>query len=700
MKKLIMVAVAATALFASCEEKKTTGNPFFTEWTTPFGVPPFDKILPEHYLPAIEEGMRLEKAEIDSIINNPAAPTFENTIVAYDNTGEFLGKVSSVFGCITGTDVTPELEEIQAQVSKLSTAHRSDISLNPALFARIKAVYEMCDSLGLDPEQMRLLDKVYKGFERNGANLAQADKLKLRGIDARLSSLSLAFGKNLRKDNGEFYMIVENEDDLKGLPASSIAAAAIEAKLRDVEGKWAFTLDKPSMIPLLQYAENRELRKKLYTGYLERCNNNDSTDNKVVIDSMVNLKLERANLLGFPTAASFIIDRNMAKQPEAVYALLEELWSPALKRATAEKSEMQAIMKAEGVDGDIQLWDWWFYAEKLRTAKYALNEEELRPYFSLNNVRDGIFDLTTKLYGITYKDITKDVPTYGAENQVFEVMDKDGSHLGVVYFDFHPRASKAVGAWCTRFRGQSYKDGKKVTPIVSIVCNFTKPNGDEPALLNLDETETFFHEYGHGLHSLFADVKYKGLGGVERDFVELPSQIMENWAFEPSMLRSYAKHYKTGEIIPDELIEKIQKSALFNQGFSTVEYLGASLLDMDYHTVNTPSKIDVTAFEKASLSKFGAMPEIAPRYRSTYFKHIFSGGYSAGYYVYIWAEVLDSDAFEAFKESGDIYNQQIATKFRDEILSRGGSADGTVLYNNFRGQEPSKQSLMKRRGLN
>lgn len=702
MKKLIMAAAVVSTLFCtSCDNKmKTTAdNPFFKEWKTPFGVPPFNEIKTEHYLPAYEEGMRQEKAEIDSIINNSEAPTFENTIVAYDNRGEFLTKVSSVFGCITGTDMTPELEELQTTLSKLTTAHRSDISLNPQLFARIKSVYDNRASMNLDSVQMRLLDKVYKNFERNGANLSEADKTKLRQIDEQLSQLSIDFGRNLRKDNGSFALVVEDQAGLKGLSDNLIAAAAQEAKSRGMEGKWVFTLDKPSMIPFLQYAQDRELRKKLYNGYLERCNNNDSTDNKATINKIVNLRLERAKLLGFPTSAAFIVDQNMAKTPEAVYGLLEELWTPALIRAASEKAEMKAIMNGEGVEGDIQLWDWWFYAEKLRAQKYALNEEELRPYFPLNNVLNGVFDLTTKLWGITYKNITKDVPVYGPENQVFEVMDKDGSHLGVVYFDFHPRASKRVGAWCTRFRGQSYKNGQKITPIVSIVCNFTKPTGNEPALLNLDEVETLFHEYGHGLHSLFADVKYKGVSGVERDFVELPSQIMENWAFEPSMLKQYAKHYKTGEAIPDELIEKIQKSALFNQGFGTVEYLGASLLDMDYHTIAEPMNVDVAAFEKNSLSKRGAMPEIAPRYRSTYFQHIFSGGYSAGYYVYIWAEVLDSDAYEAFKESGNIYDPAVAVAFRNEILSKGGSADGNSLYLNFRGKQPSKEALMQKRGL-
>ncbi|CDN31648.1 Dipeptidyl carboxypeptidase Dcp [Mucinivorans hirudinis] len=705
MKKVIMIAVAATALAAATpvnaqnSAADNKNNPFFQEWKTPYGVPPFNEIKPEHYLPAIEEGMLLEKAEIDAIINNPAAPTFENTIVAYDNTGEFLAKVSSVFGCITGTDITPELEEIQAKVSRLSTAHRSDISLNDKLFARIKNVYDQRNNLGLDPVQMRLLEKIYKGFERNGADLSQADKEKLRKIDEQLSKLSLDFGRNLRKDNGEFFVLVTDVKDLKGLPKSSIDAAREEAKARGKAQGYAFTLDKPSMLPFLQYADNRELRKQLYTGYLERCNHNNATDNKAVINQIINLKLERAKLMGFPNPAAFIVENNMAKNTDAIYELLGELWTPALKRAAEEEAQMKAIMNKEGIAGDIQQWDWWYYSEKLREAKYALNEEELRPYFELNATLQGLLDLTSKMWGLQYKDITAQVPTYNSENKVFEVREKDGSLVGVVYWDFHPRSSKRVGAWCTRFRGQSYKNGEKITPIVSIVCNFTKASGDTPALLSLDEVGTLFHEYGHGLHSLFADNKYKGVSGVERDFVEFPSKIMENWALEPEMLRSYAKHYKTGEVITDDMIAKIQNAALFNQGFETVEYLMASLLDMDYHTVAENGKIDVAAFENRSFARWNNPAAIAPRYRSTYFQHIFSGGYSAGYYVYIWAEVLAADGYAAFAETGDIYNPEVAKKLREEILSRGGSADGMTLYRNYRGKEASKQPLMESRGL-
>lgn len=694
MKKVLLMAFAATMAFG-CTTTTVVDNPFFVEWNTPFGVPPFDKIQNQHYLPAFEAGMKEAKAEIDSIVNNSEAPTFENTILAYDNSGELLGKVSSVFFSLTSTDIDDQMLATQKEVSKMLTSHSSDIMLNQPLFERIKSVYENRELLNLDANQLRLLDKIYKGFERNGANLSAEQKEVLRGLDSKLSQLSLAFGTNLRNDNGKFELVIENKDDLSGLPESVTIAAASEAASRGMEGKWTFTLDKASMIPFLQYSDKRELREKLYKGYLERCNYGDANDNKLIIDSVVNLRLERANLLGFANHASFVLGRNMSKVPGAVYSLLEELWTPAVKRAQGELAELKAIKG----DSDFQSWDWWYYSEKLRAQKYALDESQLRPYFALPNVLQGCFDLTTKLYGITYKEITASVPTYNKENKVFEVTDNNGKHLGVVYFDFHPRASKSVGAWCGSFRGQKYKDGEFVTPVVTIVCNFTKPVGDEPALLNLDEVETLFHEYGHGLHVLFKDTPYSGLSGVERDFVELPSQIMENWAFQPQVLATYAKHYKTGEVIPTELVEKIQSSSLFNQGFATVEYLGASLLDLDYHTVVEKGAIDVPSFEAASLSKYGSMPEIAPRYRSTYFKHIFNGGYSSGYYSYIWAEVLDKDAFAAFVETGDIYNKDVAKKFRDEVLSKGGMADGDVLYTNFRGKSANVDYLKKGRGL-
>ncbi|MFR9533868.1 MAG: M3 family metallopeptidase [Rikenellaceae bacterium] len=694
-KTLLMTLAAATLSLTACSEKEVS-NPFFSEWTTPFQVPPFDEIKYEHFIPAFEEGMQLEVAEIEAIVSNTDAPTFENTIVPYTTSGEFLGRVRTVFSALCGTEMCDELEAIQTATNSKLTAHNSDISLNETLFQRIKAVYEGREAAGYDAVQMRLVEKVYKGFERNGANLGAEQKEALRAIDKQLSELSIKFGKNLREDNSSFALIIDSEADLAGVPEANIAAAAAEAEARGQAGKWAFTLDKPSMLPFLQYAENRDLRKTLYTGYLERANNDNETDNKKVISEIANLRLERAKLMGYTSHADFIVSQNMSKTPEAVNSLLAELWTPAVARAKEELKEMKAIKG----DNDFESWDWWYYSEKLREKKYNLNEDEIRPYFVLDNVLQGCFDLTTKLYGLSYKEITESMPLYNKENRVFEVSDKDGSHLGVVYFDFHPRSSKRVGAWCGSFRGQKYDaDGNFVTPVATIVCNFTKPVGDDPALISLDEVETLFHEYGHGLHGLFRDVKYSALSSVERDFVELPSQIMENWALEPEVLATYAKHYKTGETIPAELVEKIQNSSLFNQGFATVEYLAASILDMEYHTITEAGDIDVAKFEEAVLAKYGAMDEIAPRYCSTYFQHIFSSGYSAGYYSYIWAEVLDADAYEAFVESGDLYNQEIAAKFRKEVLSQGGQADGGVLYRNFRGKDASREPLMKNRGL-
>lgn len=671
-------------------------NPFFEEWTTStneFGLPPFSRIENAHYVPAFTQAIAQHKAEIDKIANAKTKATFANTIAPYDASGELMSKVSAVFFCLAGTEMTPELEALQGQISPMLTAHSSDISLNEKLFKRIKTVWEHRASL--DSMQARLTEKIYKSFERNGANLSADQKAKLRAIDQELSALSLGFGNNLRRDNGAFLLLLNTQSDLAGLPESVVTSAQAEARSRGLDG-WAFTLDKASMMPFLQYSNRRDLRQKLYTGYLERCNHDNANDNKKVIEQIAAKRTERANLMGFNSHAAFVLDRTMAKSPDRVNALLSELWDPAVELAKKEMGEMMAL---PGAPQDFQSWDWWFWAEKLRKAKYDLNEEELRPYFPLNAVRDGIFDLTTQLWGVSYKALDG-IEKYNDENQVFSVYDADSTLLGVLYLDFHPRAGKRVGAWCTSFRGQSYKDGEKIVPIVSIVCNFTKPSSpNDPALLNLDEVETFFHEFGHGLHSLFADVPYKGLRGVERDFVELPSQIMENWAFEPSVLATYARHYQTGKALPTELANKIAASALFNQGFMTVEYLGASILDMDFHTLTAPMSVGVAAFEANALGRMGIMEQIAPRYRSTYFQHIFSGGYSSGYYSYIWAEVLDADAYEAFRETGDLFDLETAKKFRDEVLSKGGTADGDVLYRNFRGKDAVKEPLMKKRGL-
>ncbi len=688
MKRLLLT-VMAICLSASALAQ----NPLLQQWNTPFEVPPFSTIENDDYVEAMKVAIEEQNKEISAIVDNPSAPTFQNTILAYDNSGALLSRVASVFYCIAGTEADDAIKAIQRELSPLLTAHSSNISLNEKLFLRIKSVYERKWELG--ELEARLTDKIYKSFERGGANLSNDKKEELRKIDQELAMAQLTFGNNLNKDNGDFVLNIRKKSDLKGLPQSSIDAAAGEAKRRGLKG-WAFTLDKPSLIPFLQYSEKRDLRKEIYTGYLERANNNNETDNKEVIRTIANLRLERAKLLGFENHSDFVLDQIMAGEPERVYELLDELWQPALDLASKELAEMKAL---EGAPEDFQSWDWWYWAERLREAKYSLNEEELRPYFELNAVRDGIFKLTTDLFGLKFKEL-KDIEVYNASNQVFEVTNLEDNHIGVLYLDFHPRPTKRVGAWCTSFRGVSYKEGHRVAPIVSIVCNFTPPASEgEPALLNLDEVETFFHEFGHAIHSLVSEVQYKGLRSVERDFVELPSQIMENWAFEPEVLATYAHHYKTGELMPKELMDKIERSALFNQGFATTEYVAASLLDMNYHTITSPLEGNIADFEADYLAKIGLIEQIAPRYRSTYFQHIFAGGYSSGYYSYIWAEVLDADAYAAFVESGDLYNKAVAKKFLDEILKRGGTKDGNTMYYNFRGQEPSKEPLMRGRGL-
>ncbi len=702
MKKLLpLLILTALSAMTSCKEKNRAENPFFTEWQTPFGVPPFDQIKPEHYKPAFEKAMELHNAEIDSIVANEAAPSFDNVILALDNSGEMLSTVSRVFFLLCEADTNPEMQAIEEDLSPVLAAHSDGIMLNDALFAKVKAVYDNPAAMAGDSMKLRLTEKTYKGFVRAGALLDQERKNKLKTINEQLSAATIKFSNNLLADNGGFEMVIETEEELAGLPPTIISAAAEAAKEKGyAENKCLFTLAKPSLIPFITYSSNRDLRQKIYEGYLNRCNHGDQNDNKQVINDIIRLRTEKARMLGFDSWAAYVLDEQMAKTTANVYDLLDALWTPSLASAKRELVEMKALMAADGLDPeDFQSWDWWYYAEKVRKQKYELDEEMLRPYFSLENVRTGIFALANRLFGVTFRPVT--VPVYNKECVVYEALDRDMSHLGLIYFDFHPRAgAKGGGAWCDEFRSQSYKNGVKVAPIVNIVCNFTRPVGSQPALLNLDEAETLFHEFGHGLHALFADVPYKGLGGVERDFVELPSQILENWAFEPAMLRQYATHYATGAIIPDYLIEKIRNSSLFNQGFITTEFLAAAISDMDIHSTAEYKPIDVNAFEKESLNvRRGLIEQIAPRYRYPYFSHIFDGGYSAGYYSYIWSEVLDKDAYEAFVETGDIFNPDVAAAFRREILSKGGSADGMELYHNFRGKAPSREPLLKARGL-
>ncbi len=677
-----------------------TDNPFFAEYNTPFQTPPFDLIKFEHFEPAFMKGMEEGRAEIDAIANSKETPTFENTIIAYEKAGALLDKVGSVFYNLKGSENNESIAALAKKLSPLTTKYSADISLNENLFKRIKTVYDQKDQLELSIEEQSMLEKIYQGFVRGGANLPADKKDQLRKIDEELSSLILHFGENVLNETNNFELVIDNKKDLAGLPEGVIGAAAETAKAKGKEGKWVFTTQKPSMLPFLQYAENRDLRKQLYMGYVNRGNNNNEYDNKEIAKKIVNLRMQRAQLFGYNNHAEFILEQNMAKTPEKAFELLNKLWSAALPNAKKEVKEMQKIIDQEGGKFKLASWDWWYYANKLKKAKYNLDEEELRPYFEINNVRDGAFKLAGKLYGIKFIP-RNDIAKFNPENQVYELQEADGSHIGIFYLDYHPRASKRGGAWMSSFRKQAgFGTDKSVTPIIMNICNFTKPVGDTPALLTPDEVQTLFHEFGHALHGFFSKCKYKYLSGtsVARDFVELPSQVMENWCFEPEMLAIYAKHYKTGEVIPAELVKKIQNSGKFNQGFATVEYLAASMLDMKYHTLSEPLTEDVMTFEKNYLKELGLIPEIYSRYRSTYFNHIFAGGYSAGYYAYIWAGVLDSDAFQAFKETG-LFNKETAKLFRDNVLAKGGTEDPMELYVRFRGAEPSIDPLLNKRGL-
>lgn len=684
------------------EPETSAENPFFTEWTTPFGTAPFDKIKNEDYMPAFEKAIEENKAEIDKIANNTDEPTFENTIVAMDYAGELLTKVSGVFFNLTSANTNDELQEISKEITPKLTALGDDINLNENLFKRVKALHDKKDELNLTAEQERLLDKYYKGFVRGGANLPEDKKERFREINEKLALLTLEFGENVLKETNKFEMVIDNEDDLVGLPESVRAAAKEAAAQAGYEGKWLFTIQKPSLIPFLTYSEKRDLREKMLMAYANVGNHDDELDNKKIAAEIAALRVERANLLGYETHADYVLEENMAKTPAKVYELLNKLWKPSLANAKKEAAELQKMIDKDGGDFKLAAWDWWYYAEKLRKEKYDLDEEALRPYFVLDNVRDGAFAVANKLYGITFEE-RNDIPKYHEEVKTFEVKDADGSHIGILYVDYHPRASKRGGAWMNAYRKQMRTpDGKEVTPIICNVCNFSKPTGDTPALLTFEEVETLFHEFGHALHGLLSDGTYPSLTGtdVPRDFVELPSQVMEHWASEPEVLKMYAKHYKTGEVIPDELVAKIQNSSKFNQGFATTEFLAAAILDMDWHTMKEAKEVNTMDFENASLKKMGLIDEIIVRYRSPYFRHIFAGGYSSGYYSYIWAGVLDSDAFQAYKEKGNIFDQETASKFRKYVLSSGGSRDAMELYVDFRGHEPSIEPLLKNRGLN
>jgi len=695
-----MILAAVPVLAAAPQEHSGSANPLLDEWQTPFGVPPFGAIKNEHFPPAFKAAMAEQRREIEAIVANPAPPTFANTVEALEDSGEGLARIGAVFFNLLGAETNDTLQAQAQEIAPKLSALRDDIMLNPALFARVKAVWDARASMTLAPDAGMLLKKTYDGFVRGGANLAADKKERFRAVNSELAVLGLRFGDNLLKETNAYRLVVERREDLAGLPAGVVAAAADAAKAAKLDGKWVFTLHGPSIWPFLQSADNRASRRQILTAYFTRGNHDNDADNKVLVSRIAALRVEKAHLLGYRTWADFVLEDGMARTPERVYALLNQLWPPALAKARREAADLQAEIKASGQDFKLEPWDWRYYTEKVRKARFDLDEEDFKPYFQLDNARKGVFYVAGRLYGLQFVE-RHDIPTYNPEVKTFEVKDGDGAHLAVLLVDYHPRPGKRGGAWMNNLRDQWIKGGKEIRPIIINVGNFTRPTGDLPALLSIEEVETMFHEFGHALHGILAKGRYRSLSGtgVARDFVELPSQIMENWVLEPDVLKVYATHYQTGAVIPPALVEKLKKAAKFNQGFASTEYLAASLLDLDWHTLLAPAPVDTAAFEKLSIARMGLMPEIVSRYRSTYFNHIFGGdgGYSAGYYSYIWAEVLDADAFQAFRERG-IFDQATAAAFR-KLLEAGGSEDPMVLYTRFRGREPAVAPLLAKRGL-
>ncbi len=718
MKRICGILLAATLIAAGCQQQSqetdedsaqaetdsvgtmvSDTNPLLTEWTTPFGVPPFDEIRDEHYMEALRAGMAEQKAEMEAITANSEPASFENTIEALERSGRTLDRSSRVFFAINAAHSNEITRDVATEIAPELSAHSDDITLDDALFRRVRAVYEQRESLDLNPEQLRLLEETHKQFVRAGANLDDDAKARLRDINSELATLSQDFQNNLLEETNNFELLVTDRADMGSLPDSLVAAAAQEAERRGHDCEcWVFTLQRPSINPFLEYSPNRELRQKIFDGYAMRGDNDNEFDNKEILARMAALRAESAGLMGYQTHAHYVLSDNVAKTPERVYELLDKVWAPALDVAKQEREALQAMMNEEGVEGALKGWDWRHYTEKVRKARYALDQEALRPYFEFTAVRDGVFDVANKLWGLTFVE-RDDLPKWHPDQQVFEVREADGSHLAIVYMDFFARESKRGGAWMNALRSQQRLDGA-VTPIVTNNFNFPPPTDETPSLLSMTEASTLFHEFGHALHGMFSDVTYQSLAGTAtpRDFVEFPSQVFENWMSEPEVLREFARHYQTGEPLPEDVIDKITASAKFNQGFATVEFMAAAYLDLDYHTLDTPEEVEPRAFEDASMEKIGVIEEIIPRYRSGYFAHIFAGGYSAGYYGYLWSEVFDADAFQAFKEAG-LFDKETAQRFREHILSKGGTRPGMELYREFRGRDPVIGPLLERRGL-
>ena len=711
MKKLFLISVLL--LIVGCQQQSNMDpniNPFFQEWNTPYEVPPFMDIKDEHYMPAYQKGMEENLSEIDLIVNNPEAPTFANTIEELERTGKLLTKVARVFSNLASSNTNPKLQELQRELSPMLSAHYDKISLNEGLFNRVEAVWQEKESLDLTSEQRKLLEDTRKQFVRSGALMSEEQKKQITEINSKISGLSTSFGQNLLAETNGFELILKLSD-LDGLSDGVIAAALdaasqkmekaeIEEEKERYKDKYVFTPHRSSMYPFLTESTRRDLREKLYKSYVMRGDNNNETDNKEIAAQIAKLRAERAQIMGYKTHAHFVLDDNMLKTPEEVYDLLTKLWKPAVKRAKIEVADMQDVADAEGQNFKIAAWDWWHYSEKVRKEKYNLDESAIKPYLSLDNVLKGVFSATNKLWGLNFTEIF-DIDLYHPDARVWEVTDKDGSHLGVFIGDYFTRSNKRGGAWMSSFKGQSNLDGRE-RPIVVNVCNFPAPVGDNPALLSFDNVVTLFHEFGHAMHGTLTDVTYGSMAGTSgpRDFIELPSQLLEHWASEPEVLKSFATHYETREPIPDDLIEKLLNASKFNQGFINTEYLAASLLDMDWHTISAEEDLkDSNRFESESMKKVGLIDEIAPRYRTTYFAHIFSGGYSSGYYSYVHAAVLDSDAFEAFKEAGDVFDPNLSSKLRATIYSKGSTEEAMDLFVQFRGRKADIGPLLKVRGL-
>ena len=697
MKKLILIAALALVAWSPVDAQ----NPLLQKrYKTPYEIPPFEILTIDNFREGMLKGMEQHKQEIQAIVDNPEEPSFENVIVALEKSGKLMSKTSSVWGSLNSASSTPELQAFAREMNPLTAAHSNEMRMNKKLFEKVKYVYDHQDKYNLNKEQKRLLQKTYDGYVNSGALLDEAKQNEIKAINLELSKLQLQFSQNLMHDTNNTYVIVDTVKELEGLSQDNIDRAAALAERIGQKGKYAFNMQRPSCNPVLQYCKNRNLRKQVYEMYNNRCNHNDEYDNKALAARIIELRLKRANIMGYTDYAAMSLKDRMAGNAANVYALLDQIWAPAVKKANEEIADIKAMMKKDRVKGEPQPWDYMYYLDKAKKAKFDIDEALVSEYLEINQVQQGIFYVANKLYGLSFNERTEDYPQYEKTAKSWDVIDRDGNVIAIFYSDYFPRDGKGAGAWCGGFRGQTYDGAQRVQPIVTNVCNMTLPSGDKPALQTLDNVETMFHEFGHALHSFFRNVHYGGVSGTERDFVELPSQINEHWAFEPEVLRVYAKHYKTGEVIPQELIDKIEASGKYGQGFATVEYLAASYVDMDLHVLTAvPANFDVMEFQAKKLAERGIPKQILPRYSVTNFSHSIGGGYSAGYYSYIWAEVLDCDAFQAFKETGDIFNQDVAERFRKYVLTPGGIDKGTVMYENFRGRQPQVDGLLENRGL-